>query len=234
MSVRKLEKNYRGDPRSHDNLSITPIIIGDSKVKYLKPFSQNKKIIWICKSGANSSKIFTWVHKNLRKLLRKHNYLSLYLFCGTCDFTEKKGRYIDLARNQQSVLQRFCGNLRGIKDICVRSGRVTLTFLQVPYYSIQNWNCTKGHPDPKSFKDNDKFLTEQIDEANRFVKTLNSSVNSYSPNLNADLSRSRKRKKGKARYSWNFKLYKDGVHPDSKLARSWCTSVYRKIRKDCV
>ena len=148
----------------------------------------------------------------------------------------QKRRVVTLTwkKNQQSVLQRFCGNLRGIKDICVRSGRVTLTFLQVPYYSIQNWNCAKGHPEPKSFKDNDKFLTEQIDEANRFVKTLNSSVNSYSPNLNADLSRSRKRKKGKARYSLNLKLYKDGVHPDSKLARSWCTSVYRKIRKDCV
>ena len=137
MSARKLEKNYRGDPRSHENLSITPIIIGDSKVKYLKPFSQNKNIIWICKRGANSSKIFMCVHKNLRKLLRKHNYLSLYLFCGTCDFTEKKGRYIDLAKNQQSVLQRFYGNLRGIKDMCVRSGRVTLIVRHEPKMTVQ-------------------------------------------------------------------------------------------------
>ena len=71
MSANRLEKNYQRDKSTEENFLVTPFIIGDSKVKYLKPFSTNNKIVWICKSGATSSVIFTWIHRNLRKLVKK-------------------------------------------------------------------------------------------------------------------------------------------------------------------
>ena len=152
------------------------------------------------------------------------------MFCGTYDFTEKRGPYIDLRRNQSEVFQRFCYNLQGIKEICDKFGSlIKLTYLQVPYYSIQNWNRAKGHPEPEAFKDNDLFLNSQTDQANQFIETLNYSVNAISPKLNEDLKI--KRKGGEAYYSLNLKLYKDWIHPDSKLAKSWYTWVFRHMKR---
>ena len=55
------------------------------------------------------------------------------------------------------------------------------------------------------------FLTKQIDKANCFIDKLNETLYSYTPKLNEDVTRSRKRNGGKARYSWIFGLYKDGT-----------------------
>ena len=179
MSVHRLEKKcerLESTKTTCEHFPQTPVVIGDSKVRYLKPFTTSETIIWISKGGANSSVIFTWVHRNIRKLLKKHRLLCVYIFCGTCDFTEKRGRCIDMRRNQQEVLQRFCNNLQGIKEICDKyRSDIKLTYLPVPYYSIQYWNQFKGHPDPESFKESDLFLTSQIDQANCFIDTLNCS-----------------------------------------------------------
>ena len=232
MSKHRLDKNCHRDeftPSNRENFSRTPVVIGDSKVRYLKPFATSNTIICVSKSGANSSVIFTWIHRNIRKLLKKHKLLCIYLFCGTCDFTEKRGCYNDLRSIQSEVLQRFCNNLQGIKEICYKFGSlIKLAYLQVLYYSIQHWNRAKGHPEPEAFKDNDLFLNSQIDQANQFIETLNYSVNAISPKLNEDL-KSRKRKGGEAYYSLNLKLYKDWIHPDSKLAKSWYTWVFREV-----
>lgn len=233
MSENKLAKNCRTECSSSKGLSWTPIIISDSKGRYLKEFSKQRDIVWICKGGWTSSDIFTFIHKNLRKLLRKHNKISLYIWVGTCDFTEKIRRFVYLRNKQQDVMQRLCNNLQGIKDICV-SSKIKLTFLQCPFYSIQIWNSYKGHPNSESFKSDDQFLTAQINSLNDFIQDLNVSLNSYTPKLNQDLLRSRKGSGKKQRYSVNLKLLKDGIHPDKALARSWFTSIYRKIQKDCI
>ena len=139
---------------------------------------------------------------------------------------KKNGRFVRLRNKQPEVLERLCSNLRGIQDICA-SSRIKLTFLQCPYYSIQRWNNFKGHTNSDSYKTDDQFLTTQIDK-------LNAGLISYSPKLNQDLIRSRKGSRKRQRYSLNFNLFKDGIHPDKPLAKSWFTSIYKKIRKDCV
>lgn len=169
----------------------------------------------------------------MRKLLLNHNKISLYIWVGTCDFTEKVRKYVYLRNGQPDVFQRLCNNLQGIKDICV-SSRVKLTFLQCPFYSLEKWNSYKGHPNSEIFKSDDEFLTKQINLLNDFIQDLNASVNSYTTKLNQDLLRSRKGLGKKQRYSLNWKLLKDGIHPDKHLARSWFSSVRRKIHKDCL
>lgn len=215
-------------------LSWTPIIVSDSKGRYLKEFSDHRDILFIHKGGWTSSQLFSYLHKNLCKLLQKYNRICLYVWVGTCDFTEKHGRLIRLRPKQSDVLEKLCGNLRGIQDICAKTHRIKLTFLQCPYYSIERWNSFKGDNNSESYKADDQFLTSQIDKLNDYVQDLNTSLTSYSPKLNQDLVRSRKGSRKRQRYSLNFNLFKDGIHPDRPLAKSWFTSINKKIRKDCV
>lgn len=235
MSNRRFDKNSTSAGNNSDEkFSWTPVFLSDSKGKYLKTVSHDSRIVWICKSGFTSSDIFSWLHRNLQRLLKRHNYISVYVWVGTCDFSAKGRHYISLREKQCDVLQRLCDNLHGIQEICAKSSRIKVTFLQIPYYSIQRWNGFKGHHHTESFKSDDHYLTDQIDYANDFIKTLNDSVHTYTPQLNHDLIRSRKKKGRKQRYSWNFNLYKDGIHPDKKLANSWLNSISKKIRKDCL
>ena len=98
-------------------------------------------------------------------------------------------------------------------------------FLHCPYYSIQHWNKNKGHRNPEVYAQSDKRLTEIVDRVISFIDRLNQDNYTYSPKLNVDLQRGRKRRGGK--------LFLDGIHPDKKLAKSWLTSIKRKINKDC-
>lgn len=235
MSNRRLNKNVQRGQLSNEKFSYVPVFVSDSKGRYLKAVSQDSNIVWVYKGGANSSNAFTWIHKNLRKWFRKYKCISLYVFIGTCDFTVKERRYIYLHHDQDGVLQRIRNNLKGIYEICSSvCANVKLTLLQIPYYSIERWNAGKGHPQPEQFKQDDIFLTQQIDSINEFIDRLNQSIGTYSPKFNEDLRRSRKRPGKKPRYSWNFGLYQDGVHPCTNLSKSWFASIYRKMLRDCL
>ncbi len=124
-------------------------------------------------------------------------------------------------------------HLRKIQELSITAS-IKCTFLQIPYYSIQRWNETKGHQNPVIYKADDEQLTSLIDTANEFVELLNSETNTHTPKLNQDLVRSRKKKGGKQRYSLNFNLLHDGIHPGENIARSWLASISRQIHKDCV
>ena len=122
---------------------------------------------------------------------------------------------------------------RKIRDLCLRYSNVKVSFLHVPYYSIEKWNGIKGHPNPSSFKEADKILTYYIDCINDFITDLNTDLGTYSPSFNEDIRRSRKSVRGKQRYSINFKSLPDGIHPDKMLAKSWLKSLSRKVERDC-
>ena len=96
-------------------------IISDSNRKYLKEVSQQKDVVSIYKGGWTSSNLFSYIHKNLRKLQAVYRRISLYIWVGTCDFTEKVGQYIRLGSKQPEVLERLCSILQGIQDICSAS-----------------------------------------------------------------------------------------------------------------
>ena len=73
-----------------------------------REFSQQKDIVLIYKGGWTSSNLFSYLYKNFRKLLHKYNKISLYIWVGTCDFTEKIGRFVSLRNKQPKVLERLC------------------------------------------------------------------------------------------------------------------------------
>lgn len=245
MSDRRLSKNINTGTGKPCNLSLKPIVLSDSKGRYLQAEvtssqSPENKILWSYKSGSTTFKSYLWLKDNIDSLISKYHHLSVYIFTGTCDLTIRK--YIRLGR--RSVRSRYC-ELRPqhavsllkrhysmIQRFLTRKG-VKVTFLHCPLYSLELYNKGKGHPDPRTFKLDDKTLTENVHSVNRFIDEVNRQMGTYSPKLNEDLRRSRKSKKGSQRYSWNFKLLDDGIHPKPRLARSWLKSISRKIRKDC-
>lgn len=241
MSNKRLSDNVRkyAFERKPDSLGTwTPVILTDSKGRYLRKVLKKgdqteKRIRWLGRSGFNSNNAVDFLKtEKIKSLLKFHNQISLYIWVGTCDLTAKFKRFIDLRTPSTRTLDTVCRNLQIIANRC-RHRHLKVTFLHCPYYSIQHWNKNKGHKNPDIYAESDKRLTHLVDSVNSFIDRLNRDNHTYSPKLNMDLQRGRKRRGGKQRQSLNFKLFLDGIHPDKKLAKSWLTSIKRKINQDC-
>ena len=218
-------------------LTSTPVVVSDSKGKYLKclrtDIDVKQKIVWCCKPGWKSGEVEKWLNNNLRDLCDKHGQIVLYIWVGTCDFTAKEKKFISLLPQPEEVLTSLKENYRRIKALCEDRG-LKVVFLHVPYYSIQIWNENKHHTDPECFKADDFKLTSLIDSVNKYIDELNSQSNTASPKFCVDMVRRRKKaSSATTRYSVNFGLLRDGIHPSETLARAWMTSIARRICKDC-
>lgn len=238
MSERRLNKNTLADVDPNISLCYKPVIISDSKGRYLKlcvdknsPLEEN--VQWYYQSGSNSSNVLQWVQRNVPKLNSKYGKVCLYIWIGTCDLTLKQGRVISLHPHVEQQQKKLEDNLTLINTICKDNG-VKTVFLHLPYYSIKIWCATKGCPSSSTVIEDDKILSSTIDNVNHFIDDLNSVSNVMSPKLNQDLVRSRKSRGRKARYSLNFNLLSDGIHPTKSLARSWLVSIIRNIARTCV
>lgn len=233
--LKNIEKGIADDVP--DTLVWTPVLLSDSKGRYLKCATSGKsglqaKIKWACKSGASTSDRFEWLSKNIDKLTTEYEKVSVYLWTGTCDLTFKTGKYVQLQKN--NPVQSFQTACEKIVQLVEGKPNVKLTILHVPYYSIETWNKVKGHPDPSVFKDDDRQLTDYVDSLNVKITEWNRRLGSYAPKFQLDLVRRRgDRNHNKGRYSINFGLLLDGIHPSANLAKSWLTSLCRKISRDC-
>lgn len=235
MSFKKLQRNIDKRAELEGPLIWKPVIISDSKGRYLKDCgSSENQVLWCYKSGSTTLDRFTWLSQNLDKLIVKYGKIHIYVWTGTCDMTSKEHRYIHLKSG--NPLTTFQASVEKIVQLVNEKPDVRLTFLHIPYFSISIWNEVKGHSDAKNdtFKEDDRKLTEYIDSANVFIDNLNERFNTYSPKLEQDLVRSRKRRNSYARYSYKFSLLRDGVHPTEILAKSWYTTILRQIYRDCV
>lgn len=227
--LRKLIKKSTTDVKA--DLSYTPVFVTDSKGKYLKCCATDDRIKFYCKSSVNSEDIKKWFKKNIPKLVTKYSRVRIYLWIGTCDLTVKSGRFIVL--NKESSVKTLKDNLQFLKDTYA-SDNVKITFLHVPYYSVKIWNGTKGHKSPEKYASDDNTLNQRIDSVNSYIDELNAELHSYSPSLNENLLRSRKPASSEQRYSQNFKLLPDGIHPGTILAKAWFVTLVRIINRDCV
>ena len=128
-------------------------------------------------------------------------------------------------------------NSEGIITILDSYPACTLTFLEIPVYSIYELNKSKGHKDVNQFKEQDEQLLGQIHSLNEYIRHLNSRTEKISPNFSQDLSHKKsnksKNKHSFARDNYNFQLYRDGVHPHPELARTWMRKLAVKIRDEC-
>lgn len=238
MSEPKLQRYLSSpdpDARNLSRQSVRPVIVSDSKGNYLKPHEDNNyNIIWDSRGGRTTEGCLNWIHDNIIQLLKNHGKIHLFVWAGTCDLTEKNGQTIKLRDNQQEVIvnvKQMCNNIKRLTTD--GKNKVGLTFLHVPYYSIGEWNTHKGHAPSELAVEQDSILRGSIENINSHLDILNRELQTHSPKFNADLVRSRKPKNGKIRYSVNHKLLKDGIHPDTLIAKVWMKNIQKIVKGTC-
>lgn len=241
MSFSKLQKYLQKPivPPTGSKI-LTPFLISDSKGFDLErqiadTISTNIK--WRSKSGRTASQSLDWIQQNLSYTLGRFDNISLYIWIGTCDLTSYDGRYISLRSETTSSVENITKNFEEIVQIFNQYPGCKLTFLELPAYSIHEYNKKKGHTTPNIFIEQDESLLHQIHSVNTYIRQLNSRIGSKSPNFCQDISHNKektsKNKHIRLRDRYNFTLYRDGEHPSSTLAKVWLKKICSKIKEDC-
>ena len=245
MSLSKIKKSTEKlalDVNNNDSLKRKPIIISDSKGRYIQDqitTEQSLGIKFISKKGWKIQSCIDWVEDNLkyyRSTTAGKHIVCIWL--GTCDLTDlnKKSRLLTLNANNDSnvrYLRRKFIELKQIIKNILPSTKVII--LEVPTFSIQRWNVNRGRPNSDEFIEQDESLWSQIEQLNEYIRELNRG-STPSPKFNQDLLRGTKGRNQKAEidYYYNLNLYReDGVHPKPALAKLWMTTIANSIVKSC-
>lgn len=240
-------------------LTKRPILLSDSKGNYLKGHSDlieqfGYTIDFQCKGGARFQDQLAWLKRNLVNKIRQYGKIVLYVWLGTCDLTYKqvtydelpqqtnrsrqiryrKVTYIDLRHDSDSAaVAYFQSQISSYSSFLSAFPTVKVVFLEVPVYSIVEYNKHLRVPNPDSFHDNDILLRDRIAVVNDVIRQVNSCSDVQTPRFKRDLLRSRKEAGGSERSSLSFSPYKDGIHPDFDLARCWMKKIVLQMLHDC-
>lgn len=214
--------------RRHSELRERVIILGNSKVRYLKEqissFPEFKNhISFISRPGTTFSYWKKWFYSNFHHEVNLYGNIRVFIFIGACDLTQKKGKYINLRHvSQETAVSNLINDINILRNYIDRFPSVIPVFLEIPAYSIGQWNKTKGHPNFSQFIEQDQELHKRIKKVNEHIISVNARLGVSSPRFTSDLLKYRGgRKEKKTRITYNFKLYKDGIHPTPLLARCW-------------
>lgn len=79
----------------NDNLTYTPVVVGDSEGKRLKCSTGRRSKLY-CKGSSTSVDIITWINRNLNKVIEQFGPIRIYFWIDTCDLTIFKDSYISL------------------------------------------------------------------------------------------------------------------------------------------
>lgn len=242
MSQNRINKYVDSPIYFSGKLRSKSFLISDSKGNYVRKHSDliedfGYSIEFICKGGARFADQYYWLTRNLHNKVRQYGSIVLYIWLGTCDLTSKQGKYIDLRHNDDKVaisylkfqIDRFLSVISGYPS-------VRIVFLEIPEYSIECYNRSRGHKDPKIFHSSDLVLTERISLVNEYIREINSCRGVRSPRFKFDLLNYRKAKRETTfkRTTLNFSNYNDGIHPNYRLARCWMKRIVVQILRDCV
>lgn len=219
---------------------LTPVIFSDSKGRYLErsvatPFEQQFK--WWCEKSRTSTKGLTWLRDNLDEKIGRLHKIHAYIWVGTCDLTVYNRGYISLRSDTHESIDILLSNLHKIVELFQIYPDSKLSFLEIPIYSIYEWNNYQKHPDVNQFLAQDELLIDQIHRANIQIKDINILLNSRAPSLNADIKHSTgknsKNHHKRERDQYNWTLYKDGIHPKVNLSKVWLRKLATQIKGDC-
>ncbi|CAG2255479.1 unnamed protein product [Mytilus edulis] len=243
MSLARVSKQVRNlEQRLHQAplLRTIPVILSDSKAKYLAntidwSSHPDNKIFWWWKSGADTETQFTWLKDNLESKIQElsSQHFTIYIWLGTCDLTEKTGKFIKLRSSNNERVNYICETYKQIYKFLSDYPTIKVVFLELPYYSIYLWNLFQQHPEPEQFRVQDRLLECQIAEVNKFIRETNILLRVHSPDFGLDLLKVRKHHGRPPVYSNNYGLYIDGIHPHPYLARLWLIRILLRIVEDC-
>lgn len=144
---------------------------------------------------------------------------------------------ISLKTESDEAINSLLSNLDKIVELFQRYPESKITFIEIPVYSIYEWNKSRNYTDPNQFLAQDEKLLKQVLRVNDKIRELNTTLNSRAPNINADLKRSNlissKNQHKRIRDQYNWTLHKDGVHPKRNLSRVWLRKFSTQIKADC-
>jgi hypothetical protein len=203
----------------------TPVFILDSKGIYLKnqiQYQEEHSSIWWCKKGATIEERLHSLRSNIESKINEIGNIHLYIWLGTCNLTQKGKHFSNsLANPQPEPANEIIESLQIFEIILKPYPGTKLTILEVPHYSIVQWNTSRTHPKPEIFKDQDEQLQNQIDQVNTFIQQYNTTLQSRSPLFNHHLKARKEVRRGKGKPHKNYyNLYTDGIHPKLILAKA--------------
>ena len=241
MSDRRLRNrvlHLRPDPLIQPRR--TPILLSDSKGFYLKEevsINPETFIQFWCTSGATAEDQLNYLQQNLEAQIDIYENITLFVWVGTCNLTKKTtDGYIEITSKDNSAAYTLIETLKQVYHFVRQFGSsVKLVFIQVPIYSITHYNKYKNHQNPDTFTEQDFLLRQQIDIVNQYIDDTNRILHSYSPHLSQDLLKSKRNSifSVRTKYSYNFNLYKDGIHPKPLLAKLWLARFCRLVHDFC-
>ena len=226
MTERRLTKYLeRPLPSTCLHRNVKYIVLSDSKGGYLKNqvsgLCGSTDIIWWYRGGARTAEQLEFARRKLGRELVGGQKVILLCWLGTCDLTEKRGKFIQLRFSE--IDEGVCfltDRYRSLLALSSSFTGVTVVLLDIPPFSIVEWNKAKGHPTSNDFKETDGILAQQIEVVNRWCSEHNT-IDIPTPRFGKDVLRPSKRKSKETRYSLNFGLYRDGVHPSGLLSKVW-------------
>jgi len=177
-----------------------------------------------------------FLKENLEREHQKLNYITLYVWVGTCNLTTKEGNYIYLTAKDHTAVGDIKKGLREIYSFTREFGnRVKLVFLHLPLYSIVQFNLYNEYEgDMTDFVEEDKVLQQQITEVNFFINDTNRLFHATTQKISDDLQKSKRRNPfSPTKHKYDFSLYKDGIHPTDVLAKLWLVRITRLVKNDC-
>ena len=229
-------------------------MLADSKGNYLKSHANlinqfHYSTEFQCRGGARFQDYFYWLQHNLSNKVAQYGKIVLYVWLGSCDFTVKsdlqdptvghrnfkKKHYIQLRHVTDSEAVSYLKyQIDRYLSFVSNFPSVSVVFLEIPPYSIKQWNRNKGYRNPGSFHSQNLILLERISLVNEYIRFVNENNSVTSPRFKIDLLTFRKSKsKQTKRVNISYSLYKDGVRPQSLLARCWMKRLVTQILVDC-
>ena len=242
MSNNKLKKYLKRKlPVTEGEKQLTPCILTDSKGRYLRELCNSdieREIVWWDYSGRTTSKGYSWLVDNLDRQITRLGNVHVYIWLGTCDLTTYDHSFISPSSESDTTIKSICDIYRQIIQLIRDRPNCRLTFLEIPVYSIVEWNKYKRHDKPNSFKKQDDLLIGQVIALNEKIRGLNSELSSRaaSPIFSTDISHiqtNSRSHKTTIRDNYNFSLYKDGIHPTEVLAKVWLKKITQVVQSDC-
>ena len=221
MSLTKVIKETKKlveEEKRRSDIGRNIFLFSDSKGKCLKKVAKkydNLKII--AKASAT-----VWDQDHRYVLIRKVHqtrFPIVLIWLGTCEITEKSGKYINLRDYPYQTIEDTLTEYRELKHSILQANRQTIViFLECPYYSVIKANKIKGDKSVDKHNSKDKIVCDLVDYFNEKIRLLNP-TNITIPRLAQDIiTASKPRTRKEVKYRKNFNLFHDRVHPLKPLA----------------
>ena len=207
------------------------IIVSDSKGKYMyfERFKLNelvgrqvsRKILWHYRGGREGHEGVQFIEGQLEYWSNKYTSAIIVFWHGTCDITRKDEDFLFLRYPDVSGLShRINTYLAALRNSVGQYANLKLFILEAPPISIKAWNRLNDYPNWEAIDNN--AVLEAVEHHNEIVRQFNSESGFVSPKFTLDLYKTRKGAKDThARYSINFQLIEDGIHPLPIVALYW-------------